>query len=128
MASCLPSSYASLIKPSLKQAFRLDLKVQARSKRYGVKASNMVDADMRVLRLRIKEIRRKERIERCCRCKHGWNYEPSGFNSKIVKKEKDLLGYFELAGLIGVTFGITCLTGAIFLSLVSLVVHLNLYQ
>ncbi|KAJ9147299.1 hypothetical protein P3X46_029476 [Hevea brasiliensis] len=115
MASYLPSSSsASIIKPSPKQAFYFVLKVRAQSYRHEGKASGMVDANMRVLRLRIEEIRRKQRVEKWCRCKYGWNYE-AGYNFKL----------FELAGIVGGTFGITCLIGTVLLSLVSLLVHLN---
>lgn len=87
------------------------------------RSNNIVDANLGVLRGRIEEVRIKERLERCYRCKYGWNYAP-GYNYKL-KKDINLSEFFELVGFIGVTFGVTCLSGTVILSLISIVVHLN---
>ncbi|CAK7335231.1 unnamed protein product [Dovyalis caffra] len=101
------------------------MRVRARSYGEEGRSSHIVDANLSVLRGRIEEIGAKERLERCYRssCMYGWNYAP-GYDCKL-KKERDFYEYFELAGLVGGTIGITCLSGTAFLSLASLLVHLN---
>ena len=83
----------------------------------------MVDASLSVLRERIEQVQIKERLERCCRLEHGWNYAP-GYNYKL-KRDTQLSDLFGLVGLAAGTVGITLLSGTLGLCLVSLVFHLS---
>ncbi|XVF71523.1 hypothetical protein PTKIN_Ptkin12aG0044700 [Pterospermum kingtungense] len=123
MASSLPSSFAIIspsFKPCTRQAFQV---IRAQSRRDGGKSSNHVDANLSILRERIEQVKMKEKLERCCRCEYGWNYAP-GYNYK-VKRDREISEFFELVSLVGATLGFTCLTGTVFLCLVSIFVHLN---
>ncbi|KAK6266608.1 hypothetical protein QUC31_017445 [Theobroma cacao] len=122
MASSLPSSYA-IVTPSFKHCNRQALQVRAQSCRDGGRSSNRVDANLSVLRERIEQVKIKEKLERCCRCEYGWNYA-AGYNYK-AKRDGEISEFFELVRLVGINLGFTCLTGTVFLCLVSLFVHLN---
>lgn len=84
----------------------------------------MVDANMNVLRGRMEMVKVKERLERCCKCQHGWNYVQ--VSDHKTKKNKEFSSLIELAGLVCGTFGLTCFGGTLCLCLVSLLVHLQL--
>lgn len=86
-------------------------------------SSDMVEANLRILRERIQEVKTKERLERCCRCEYGWNYS-TVYNHKH-KKQVGLSQVFDLVVLVFRTIGFTCVSGALILLLVSLIVHLN---
>ncbi|KAJ9147301.1 hypothetical protein P3X46_029478 [Hevea brasiliensis] len=124
MASSLPSC-TILFKPASLNLIstRQALQVRARSFRDEGISGDMVEANLRVLRERIEEVKNKERLERCCRCEYGWNY-PSGYNYKL-KKQVGLSQVFDLIGLVCRTIGFTCVSGSLILVLVSLIVHLN---
>ena len=83
----------------------------------------MVDSNLRVLRERIEQVQMKERLERCCRKEHGWNYAP-GYNYKL-KRDTQISDFFGLVSLATGTVGLTLLSGTLGLYLVSLVVHLS---
>ncbi|XVF20684.1 hypothetical protein REPUB_Repub12eG0023200 [Reevesia pubescens] len=121
MASSLPSF--AIISPSFKHYTRQLLQVRAQSCRDGGRSSNRVDANLSVLRERIEQVKIKEKLERCCRCEYGWNYV-AGYNYK-VKRDREISEFFELVNLVGATLGFTCLTGTVFLCLLSIFVHLN---
>ncbi|XWS30774.1 hypothetical protein CRYUN_Cryun23aG0018500 [Craigia yunnanensis] len=120
MASSLPSSFA-IISPSFKHCTRKAFQVRAQSCRDGGRSSNHVDANLSVLRERIELVKIKEKLDRCCRCECGWNYA-AGYNYK-VKRNGEISEFFELVSLVGATLGFTCLTGTVFLCLVSIFVH-----
>ncbi|KAG5247355.1 Ribose-5-phosphate isomerase [Salix suchowensis] len=108
MASSLPKkpSNPSLnIKPSYKRP------------------SNIVDANLSVLRERIENVKIKERLERCCRCEYGWNYSPE-YKFKLKKELGFPTQFIDLASLFLGTVGLTCLGGTLFLCAVSLLVRL----
>lgn len=88
------------------------------------RSTNMVDGNLNVLKERIKMVKVKERLERCCKCQHGWNYNvPLNSNHKRNKA----CNFIELMGLVCGTLGLTCFGGTLFLCLVSLLVHLQVY-
>ncbi|XWS75529.1 hypothetical protein CRYUN_Cryun01aG0097500 [Craigia yunnanensis] len=122
MASSLPSSL-TIISPSFKHYTRQAFQVRAQSCRDGGRSSNRVDANLGVLRERIEQVKIKDKLERCCRCEYGWNYA-AGYNCK-VKRNGEISEFFELLSLVGTTLGFTCLTGTVFLCLVSIFVHFN---
>ncbi|XP_048230561.1 uncharacterized protein LOC125370130 [Ricinus communis] len=128
MASSLSSScYTALIKPSLKLSVTRRPALQVRAQRFrdeGRSPSDIVEANLSVLKERIQEVKMKERLERCCRCEHGWNYA-SGYNYKL-KKQAELSQFFDLLTLVFGTFGFTCLSGTFVLCMFSLLAHLNL--
>lgn len=90
------------------------------------RSRSIVDANLRVLKERIEEVRIKERLERCCSTseKYGWNYAPHCYNYKH-KREASLSNYIQLLGWVGGTSGLVILSGTAILSLVSLIVHFN---
>ncbi|KAK9271750.1 hypothetical protein L1049_002113 [Liquidambar formosana] len=96
MASSLPS-FSALVKPPLKCNTRRSLQVRAQGFRDEGRSSNIVDANLCVLRERIDVMRIKERLERCCSAAYGWNYAP-GYNYKL-KKDRELSQFFELVSL-----------------------------
>ncbi|KAK8546594.1 hypothetical protein V6N13_067802 [Hibiscus sabdariffa] len=124
-SSLLPSSLARF-SPSFKHHNSQPLQViRAQSRRDG-RSSNGVDANLTVLRERIEQVKMKEKLERCCRKEHGWNYG-EGYNYNKVKgdNKKTAEELFELVSLVGATVGFTCLTGTLFLCLVSIFVHFH---
>ncbi|KOM28540.1 hypothetical protein LR48_Vigan549s009500 [Vigna angularis] len=56
-----------------------------------------VDGDLNVLKKRIEMVRVKERLERCCRSQHGWNYVPL-YNDKIRGNKE--FNVIEFVGLV----------------------------
>ncbi|XP_011021331.1 PREDICTED: uncharacterized protein LOC105123439 isoform X2 [Populus euphratica] len=123
--SRLPCHLSLNIRPSYKRITGAAMQVRAQRFRDEGKSGNNVDANLSVLRERIEEVRIRERLERGFRCKYGWNYEP-GYNNKL-KKEVGLHDhhFVDLVGLVCGTIGFTFIAGALFLSLVSLFVHLR---
>ncbi|KAJ9173026.1 hypothetical protein P3X46_016202 [Hevea brasiliensis] len=118
-----PASCSTPIKPSslkLISSTRQAFQVRAQSFR---DEGSWSEANLRVLRERIQEIKMKERLERCCRCEFGWNYSP-GYNYKL-KKQGGLSQVFDLVGLVCRTIGFSCVTGTLILVIVSLIIHLN---
>ncbi|KAL3844915.1 hypothetical protein ACJIZ3_002318 [Penstemon smallii] len=90
---------------------------------------NIVDANLRVLRERIEQVKNKER--RCTVVDEstaaGWNY--SAADQDFIfgrKREKEMIHQFvQLVGTIGGTFGLTILGCTFCLCIVSLLAHLN---
>ncbi|KAK6266613.1 hypothetical protein QUC31_017450 [Theobroma cacao] len=122
MASFLPS-YA-IIRPSFKHYTGPQaLQVRAESRGDEGRLSNNVDANLGVLREGIEQVKIKEKLERCCRCKHGWNYTP-GYKYKL-KRGLEISEFFGLVSLVAATLGFTFFSGTLFLCLVSFFVHLN---
>ncbi|XP_038990926.1 uncharacterized protein LOC120113936 [Hibiscus syriacus] len=125
MASSLAPSSCAIVSPSFKHYNRQPFQViRAQSCRDGGRSSNGVDANLRVLRKRIEQVKMKEELERCCRCKYGWNYGV-GYNYNKLKRDKERSELFEILGLVGATIAFTFLTGTLFLCLVSLFVHFH---
>ncbi|XVE72149.1 hypothetical protein DITRI_Ditri11bG0015700 [Diplodiscus trichospermus] len=122
MAFSFPSS-STIILPPFNHYTRQAFQVRAQSFRDGGRSSNRVDANLSVLRERIEQVKIKEKLEKCCRCEYGWNYA-AGYNYK-VKRDREISEFFQLVSLAGATLGFTCLTGTVFLCLVSMCVHLN---
>lgn len=88
------------------------------------RSTNMVDANLNVLKERMEMVKVKERLERCCKCQHGWNYDTVSNHYKI-KRSKELCSLIEMIGLVCGTLGFTCFGGTLLLCLVSLLVHLQ---
>ncbi|KAH7533898.1 hypothetical protein FEM48_Zijuj04G0180400 [Ziziphus jujuba var. spinosa] len=126
MASSLPCFCAAI---KLKSSLKLNKtygSVQARAQSFRDEerySSNMVDENMKILRERMEVVRKKEKLERCCRGQVGWNYSKC-YDYK-VKRDKQLVKMVEVAGVIGGSLGFTFFTGILFLCLVSLLVHFN---
>ncbi|CAL5192950.1 unnamed protein product [Lathyrus oleraceus] len=90
------------------------------------RSTDIVDGNLNVLKERIEIVKVKERLERCCRYRHGWNYVPLSINDhKRNKREKELRSFIELICLVCGTIGLTSFVGTLFLCLVSLIVHLQ---
>ncbi|KAI3451805.1 hypothetical protein Pfo_008470 [Paulownia fortunei] len=123
MAS-LPGNLCTGILPCKKSSrFCQSLQVRAQSYRDEGRSSNMVDANLHLLRERIEEVKNKERLERCCVAEPGWNYAP--VQSFKAKRGEELLQFLELVGMAGGTFGLTILSCSFCLCIASLLVHLN---
>ncbi|RVW83509.1 hypothetical protein CK203_064935 [Vitis vinifera] len=93
MTYSLPA-FSVVIKPSFKHSSHKRLQVRAQSYRDEGRSSNMVDANLRVLKERIDVVRMKERLERCCRHEYGWNYA-SGNDCKL-QKDTEFSHLFDL--------------------------------
>ncbi|XP_059624603.1 uncharacterized protein LOC132292650 [Cornus florida] len=120
------SSLCTVIAPStrsIRSTHKYSLQVRAQSYRDEGRSSNIIDANLSILKMRIEEVRIKERLERCCRSQNGWNYAAT-YDYKR-KRDAELSQVFELLGIVGGTFGLTILSGTLFLCLMSLLVHLN---
>ncbi|KAL6324794.1 hypothetical protein AAG906_018321 [Vitis piasezkii] len=122
MTYSLPA-FSVVIKPSFKHSSHKRLQVRAQSYRDEGRSSNMVDANLRVLKERIDVVRMKERLERCCRHEYGWNYA-SGNDCKL-QKDTEFSDLFDLVGLVGGFVSLTIFSGTVGLCLASLLVHLN---
>ncbi|XP_042976332.1 uncharacterized protein LOC122307490 isoform X1 [Carya illinoinensis] len=86
------------------------------------KSSNIVDANLSVLRDKVEMLKTNERLERCCKCESGWNYVRV-YDYKL-KRDREISQFFEFVGIICGTLGFTCLSGIVCLCLVSFFVHL----
>jgi len=90
------------------------------------RSTDIVDANLNVLKERIEMVKVKERFEKCCKCQHGWNYVPLSINDhKKTKRDKELRSFIQLIGLVFGTIGLTSFAGTFFLCLVSLLAHLQ---
>ncbi|KAK2415250.1 hypothetical protein P8452_60493 [Trifolium repens] len=89
--------------------------------------TNMVDANLNVLKERIEMVKVKEKFERCCKCQQGWNYVPLSINNDYQKnkRNRELKSFIEFIGLVCGTIGVTSFAGTLFIYLVSLLVHLQ---
>ncbi|KAF9625594.1 hypothetical protein IFM89_024367 [Coptis chinensis] len=125
MASSLSSSLGLISRPKLKFKFyRYKQQVRAQALGDEGRSINMVDANMKVLRERIEEIRTKERLHRTYRGEHGWCYS-SGYDH-MLKRDTMLTQSLELLAMACRTFGLTIATSSLFLCILSIVVHLRL--
>ncbi|KAK7340914.1 hypothetical protein VNO77_21632 [Canavalia gladiata] len=125
MAASLPSFFS--LNPRFKKSNicrRLQV-IKAHKYQDEGRSTNMVDANLNVLNKRIEMVKVKEKLERCCKCQHGWNYVSVNSNHK-AKENKDFFSLIELASLVCGTLGLTCFGGTLFLCLVSLLVHMQL--
>ncbi|CAK9150650.1 unnamed protein product [Ilex paraguariensis] len=101
------SFYAAII-PSQMWRTPQSLQVKAQCFRDEGRRNNIVDANLSILREKIEQLRTKERLERCCRTEHGWNYAP--VSDYRYKKEVVFSQAFELVGMVGGTVGLTLLS------------------
>lgn len=101
--------------------------------------SSSIDANLNVLKERMEMVKVKEQLERCCRStQNGWNYININNNYELYDhqllmqmkrrtKHKDLLSNLvDLSLLVCGTLGFTCLSGTLFLCLLSLIFHLQI--
>lgn len=90
------------------------------------RSSSIVDANLRVLRDRMEEVRIKERLERCCVAEQGWNYVPTYTYRR--KRDEESVQFLQLIGMVGGTFGLTIFSGTFCLYIISLLVHMSLWN
>ena len=83
------------------------------------KPSNIVDANLNVLRHRIEEVKRKERLNACYTIKSEWCYQSAGYDHKH-KRDAMLLQSIELLALGTGVIGLVFLVGSLSICLVSL--------
>ncbi|XP_062150836.1 uncharacterized protein LOC133859444 [Alnus glutinosa] len=124
MASCLPYSFCvSSIKPPLKRYIHQGVQlVRAQSFSDEGRSSNIVDANLSVLREKIQVVKMKERLQRrCCKGETGWNYV-SGYDYKH-KRDREISHLFELLRVVCTTLGFTSLACTLCLCLVSFFLH-----
>ncbi|XP_056175886.1 uncharacterized protein LOC115674076 [Syzygium oleosum] len=130
MALRLPC-FRALVAPSLQRGVSEPPPVRAQSFREAEdkgrsSSSNLVDANLSVLRKRIGEAKTKERLERCCRSELGWNYATSGcYSISKRRKDTDRSEFFELVLLVCRNIGLTNAACAFFLCLASILIHLS---
>ncbi|PSS13458.1 Increased rDNA silencing protein [Actinidia chinensis var. chinensis] len=123
MATSLPS-FCSLTKPSHKPKLPKCPPVRCQSFHNDEgNSANMVDANLGVLRERIREVKKKESLERCFKHENGWNYK-SGYDNKH-KVHGKVSESIELLGLVSSSLGFVFLFGSFSILLVSFVVHLH---
>ncbi|WCJ25287.1 hypothetical protein M5689_007184 [Euphorbia peplus] len=125
-SSSISASSSHLFKPSRKHIVdtHRSCRVSALSRRdEGMWSTDIVEANLSVLKERIMEVKIKEKLERCCKYENGWNYQ-SEYNYNF-KKQRQVSQFHQLLGLVFGTFGFTCLTSTFFLYFVSLIIHLN---
>ncbi|KAI4313836.1 hypothetical protein L6164_026785 [Bauhinia variegata] len=82
------------------------------------KPANIVDANLSVLRERIQQVRKRERLRYSC----GWNYLQK-YDQKY-KRDSILSESIEIMGSACGAVVLVFLTGSLFICLVSLLVHL----
>ncbi|XAR52484.1 hypothetical protein NMG60_11020597 [Bertholletia excelsa] len=123
MATSLPR-LCRLTTPSHKRKSLKGTLVRSQSfYQEGSSENNDVDANLCVLRERIREVRKKEKMGLCSRLENGWNYKLYGYEKK-PKSHDMLLESVELVGIVTRTLGIVFLSGSFFIFLVSCLVHL----
>ncbi|KAL1323136.1 hypothetical protein HN51_068182 [Arachis hypogaea] len=92
-------------------------------------STNIVDANLKVLKERIEMVKVKEKLERCSKCQQGWNYYPVSddnyYHCQKIKgnNNKELHNLIELTCLVCGTIGSTCFGGTLLLCFVSLLLH-----
>lgn len=88
----------------------------------GNSGNNIVDANLSVLRGRIEELRKKERLESsCCKLTSGWNYRSAG---GYQKRRAILAESIELLGSMSSAIGLVFLSGSLSIFLVYFLAHL----
>ncbi|KAI6670572.1 hypothetical protein NL676_005457 [Syzygium grande] len=128
MAIRLPS-FRVPVAPSLKRCVSQPPPVRAqrfREEEGRSSSSNLVDANLSVLRKRIDEAETKERLERCCRSELGWNYATSRcYSMSKQRKDAERPEFFELLLLVCGNIALTNIACAFFLCLASIFIHLS---
>ncbi|PIN08256.1 hypothetical protein CDL12_19175 [Handroanthus impetiginosus] len=124
-----PSHLCTATLRCKKPRFSRSFQVKAQSYRdHQGKSSNMVDANLRVLRERIEQVKDKERLERCCLAEPGWNYATYDQSFKYKSKRDQQLihhHFLQLLGIVSGTFGLTILSCSFCLCIASFLLHLN---
>ncbi|CAA2994196.1 uncharacterized protein LOC111366464 [Olea europaea var. sylvestris] len=125
MVSSLPIHICGAVLPCKKtRVSRSFPAVRAQCFRDEGRSSSIVDANLRVLRDRMEEVRIKERLERCCVAEQGWNYVPTYTYRR--KRDEESVQFLQLIGMVGGTFGLTIFSGTFCLYIISLLVHMSL--
>ncbi|KAI4357702.1 hypothetical protein L6164_001636 [Bauhinia variegata] len=117
---CSISSCCSLTQP-LRSRHKLSNYPNIRSQAFSSdneKPANIVDANLSVLRERIQQVRKKEKLRNTC----GWNYQHC-YDQKhrrdaVLSESIGIMG--SACGAVGLVF----FTGSLFICLVSLLIHL----
>ncbi|MED6146116.1 hypothetical protein PIB30_031599 [Stylosanthes scabra] len=127
------SSYSKGCNNNTHRNFRV---IKAQKYHEEGRSTNMVDANLNVLKERIEMVKEKEKLERCCKCQQGWNYYPVSDDHLLLHCQKNkrssnnnqelLQNLIELTCLVCGTIGSTCFCGTLFLCLVSFLLHLQL--
>nr|GMC99156.1 transmembrane protein, putative [Ipomoea batatas] len=107
---------------------RSSLKIRARSYRSEEgRGGHIGDANLRVLRERIEEVRVKERLERCLESEFGWNNYNIAINDccKHARKEKmaAMPALLQLVCNVGGAIGFTIVGCSFCLYLTSIFIH-----
>lgn len=90
------------------------------------RSGNIVDANLHLLKVRVEEVRSKERLERCCVAEQGWNYAAyDSFKTKTDNYSNFYQEFVELLGVVGATFGLTISCCTLCLCLFSILLHLK---
>ncbi|XP_031096335.1 uncharacterized protein LOC116000395 [Ipomoea triloba] len=109
---------------------RSSLKIRARSYRSEEGRGGPIrDANLRVLRERIEEVRVKERLERCLESEFGWNYNIAINDCcKHTRKKKmaAMSALLQLVCNVGGNIGLTILGCSFCLYLTSIFIHFTL--
>ncbi|GLT91914.1 hypothetical protein SLE2022_097760 [Rubroshorea leprosula] len=92
------------------------------------KSADIVDASLSILRERIEEVKKKERISMSDTSRfleHRWNYT-SGYDGRYRHKRSNILyDSFQIVGFASYLLGLVFLSGSLGIYLVSFLVHLN---
>ncbi|KAG6392588.1 hypothetical protein SASPL_146812 [Salvia splendens] len=100
----------------------LQIKAQIHKDHEG-RSGNIVDANLHLLKVRMEEVRSKER---CCVAEQGWNYAAyDSFKTKTDNYSHFYQEFVELLGVVGATFGFTIFGCTLCLCLFSLLLHFN---
>ncbi|KAL2241428.1 uncharacterized protein LOC110013189 [Sesamum indicum] len=115
----------SAILPRNKSKFSQSFQLRAHYYENEGRSRNMVDANLRVLRERIEDIKNRERLERCCVAEPGWNYTP--IHNNYIKPKRDRISrrFLQLMLEVGGTLGFTVLSCSFCLYAISLLLHSN---
>ncbi|KAK4416444.1 hypothetical protein Salat_2469900 [Sesamum alatum] len=117
-----PAYLCAPILPFKKSKFSQSFQVRAH---YYDSEGNMVDPNVGVLRERIEDMKRRERLERCCLAEPGWNYAPIHKNYVRHKRDGNSRRFLQLVGTVAGTFGLTVVSCSVCLCVVSLLVQSN---
>lgn len=87
-------------------------------------ADNIVDANMSVLRERMEQVRKRERVISTRNSDHGWNYKQYENMCKRKRSDAMVSEFAEVMGLACGAIGLVFFSGSFCICLLSLLFHM----
>ncbi|XP_061365015.1 uncharacterized protein LOC133308420 [Gastrolobium bilobum] len=116
--ACSLSSLCSLNQAFCRHKFFQYPKIRSQSFRDNGKPANIVDANLSVLRERIQQVRKREKLIHTCGWNYKHNYDPKYRRDSMISQAAEIMGL--ACGAIGLVF----LIGSLSICLVSFLVYI----